>query len=44
MVVLWTHADTRRKLLEDFGGFAVALGLTEPGDSDHTGRDLLKKS
>lgn len=42
-VVLWAHADTRRKLLEDFGGFAVELGLTKQGDSDHTGRDLLKK-
>lgn len=42
-VVLWAHADSRGKLLEDFGGFAVELGLTERGDSDHTGRDLLKK-
>lgn len=42
-VVLWAHADTRGKLLEDFGGFAVELGLTKQGDSDHTGRDLLKK-
>lgn len=42
-VVLWAHADTRGKLLEDFGGFAVQLGLTKRGDSDHTGRDLLKK-
>ena len=42
-VVLWAHADTRGKLLEDFGGFAVELGLTKHGDSDHTGRDLLKK-
>ena len=43
MVVLWTHADTRGKLLEVFGGFAVELGLTAPGDSDHTGRDRLKE-
>lgn len=42
-VVLWAHADTEGKLLEDFGGFAVELGLTKQGDSDHTGRDLLKK-
>lgn len=42
-VVLWAHADTRGKLLEDFGGFAMELGLTKRGDSDHTGRDLLKR-
>lgn len=37
-VVLW-----RGKLVEDFRRFAVELGLTERGDFDHTGRDLLKK-
>ena len=41
--LLWTHADTRAKLLEDFTAFAVELGLIEEGDSNLTGRDLLKR-
>lgn len=41
-VVLWAHADTRAKLLESYAGFAVELGLMTEGDSNLTGRDLLK--
>ncbi len=41
--VLWAHTDTRAKLLESFATFAVELGLMEEGDSNLTGRDLLKR-
>lgn len=41
--VLWAHADTRGKLLESFANFAIELGLMNEGDSNLTGRDLLKE-
>lgn len=41
--VLWAHADTRAKLLESYANFAIDLGLINEGDSNLTGRDLLKK-
>ena len=41
--VLWAHADTRGKLLESFADFAIELGLMNKGDSNLTGRDLLKE-
>ena len=41
--VLWASADTRGKLLESFAGFAVEMGLINEGDSNRTGRDVLKK-
>ena len=41
--LLWAHADSRAKLLESFAHFAIELGLMEQGDSDYTGRDLVKE-
>ena len=41
--VLWAHADSRAKLLESFAYFAIELGLMEQGDSNYTGRDLVKE-
>ena len=41
--LLWAHADTRAKLLESFAHFAIELGLMEQGDSNYTGRDLVKE-
>lgn len=41
--LLWAHAASRAKLLESFANFAVELGLMEQGDSNYTGRDLVKE-
>ena len=41
--LLWAPADSRAKLLESFTNFAFELGLMKDGDSNRTGRDLLKK-